>query len=184
MSTTICSKCNTQNKSASVFCGGCGAELATGGSTPPPPPTSPPVAPTPMPQTPVAPQSQSAPAMLRCPRCGISTAAGSPFCAGCGFNFYGAQPAPHNPGKGLGIAGMVLGIISLVFFWTAWIAIICAIVGLVLSISGRNRTPAGMKNGMAVAGIVTSCIAIGLGLLPVLFGFLFVGAASTPFLFM
>ena len=78
----------------------------------------------------------------------------------------GYPPTVHNPGKGLSIAGMVLGIVGLVFtFLFPPIGLICAIVGIVLAIQGKKRTPAGMPDGMAKAGIITSMIALGIAAL-------------------
>ena len=57
---------------------------------------------------------------------------------------------------------MVLGICSVVFFWLAWIATIIAIVGLILSLVGLNKSNqlGGIGRGMAIAGVVTSSIGI------------------------
>ncbi len=71
--------------------------------------------------------------------------------------------APSVPGKGLGIAGMVLGIVSLALWCFIYLAIPCAIIGLILSAIGMKKAKdVGMKNGMAVAGIVCSAIALGI----------------------
>lgn len=77
----------------------------------------------------------------------------------------GAGVSDHrDSAKGLGIAGMVLGIVSLVFFFAWFIGIICSIVGLVLSsvawrkISTGSARPDG--KGFAIAGFVTSIIAV------------------------
>ena len=68
---------------------------------------------------------------------------------------------PPNPGKGLGVAGMVLGIVGLVFLWLFYIGIPCALVGLILSAVGYKKSKdAGMPGGMAVAGLVCSIIAL------------------------
>ena len=71
---------------------------------------------------------------------------------------------PRESAKGLGIAGMVLGIVSLVFFFAYFIGIICSIIGLILSsvawrkISTGSARPDG--KGFAIAGFVTSIIAV------------------------
>jgi len=71
-----------------------------------------------------------------------------------------------NPGKGLGIAGMVLGIVALVLFCVWYLAIPCAIVGLILSIIGKGKSKAaGAPTGMATAGMVTSIIALALDII-------------------
>ena len=70
----------------------------------------------------------------------------------------GAAP---NPGRGLGIAGMVLGIVALALFCIWYVAIPCAIVGLILSIIGKNKSKAAnAPTGMASAGIILSIIAL------------------------
>ena len=73
------------------------------------------------------------------------------------------QFPPKNPGQGLGIAAMVLGILSLVipFFGTA-----TAIVGLILGVVAKKKSSeAGMPCGMAIAGIVCSIVSLALSIL-------------------
>ena len=56
----------------------------------------------------------------------------------------------------LAIAGLVLGIASVVFaFLYVWVGLVAGIVGIVLSVKGR-KVPA--KKGMATAGLVLSII--------------------------
>ena len=70
------------------------------------------------------------------------------------------------PGKGLGVASMVLGILSLALFCFWYIAIPCAIISLILGFVGKSAaSKAGAKNGMATAGIVCSFISIGIVIL-------------------
>jgi len=74
-------------------------------------------------------------------------------------------PAP-NPGKGLSIAGMVLGIIAIVLMCWFYIAIPCAIVGLILSIMGKKKSAqAGAPAGMAKAGLILCIIALAVDLI-------------------
>ncbi len=130
-----------------------------------------------------------------CPNCGAQNADGVPFCGTCGsavnsapqqptytqptpnypqqpapgYNPYGAAPVSV-PSKGMGITGMILGIIALVFMCVWYISVPCAIVGAILSgISGSKAKRVGMKNGMATAGLVCSCIALGLAVLWIAF---------------
>ena len=66
--------------------------------------------------------------------------------------------------KGLSIASMVLGIISVVLFCIWYISLPCSILAIIFGIVGRKK---GGK-GMAIAGLVLGIIAIslyGLGLL-------------------
>ena len=58
--------------------------------------------------------------------------------------------------KGLRIASLVLGIISVVFSCAWYIAIPCGIIGLILGIVAAKSG----KNGMSTAGIVLSVIGI------------------------
>lgn len=71
--------------------------------------------------------------------------------------------------KGMAIAGMVLGIIADVFFFAWILGIICGIVGLVLSSVAWRRIASGTANpdgkGFAIAGFITSLIAVGVAVL-------------------
>lgn len=79
-------------------------------------------------------------------------------------------------GKGLAIASMVLGIVSIIMLCcTYWISIPCAIVGLVLGIVNNKKNG---KNGMATAGIVCSIISIVLAVLLIVFAMAIVGAVG------
>lgn len=137
-----------------------------------------------------------------CPNCGAQNEDGIAFCASCGSALNEQaqqpvyqqpvyqqpapqqpvyqQPAPQRPvvpGKGMAITSMVLGIVALVLFCIFYIAIPCGIVALVLGIVAKNKASAvGMKSGMATAGIVCSCIALGITVLYLLIAA--VGCAS------
>jgi MFS family permease len=64
-------------------------------------------------------------------------------------------PAQTNPGKTLGIVGLILGIVG--FF----LAFLGPIAGLIVSIIGLVKSrKAGQKNGLAVAGIIVSIVAL------------------------
>lgn len=66
--------------------------------------------------------------------------------------------------KGLSIASMVLGIVSLALFCVYYLSIPCAILALIFGFIGRKR---GAK-GMAITGIVLGIVALGLDLLIIL----------------
>lgn len=102
--------------------------------------------------------------------------------AGYSVPMYGAYPPPPMyaaaPPRGLSVAGMVIGIVS-VFFG---LLLVLPLVGGILSLMGLRREPAG--RGMAITGLVLNglCLAgwvllalMGFGL----FGLLFAGAASS-----
>ncbi len=70
-------------------------------------------------------------------------------------NYQSAPAGGQN--NGLAIAGMVLGICSVVFVFIVWIlGIIMAVVGLVLSIVARKQNP----SSMATAGLVLNIVAL------------------------
>lgn len=82
------------------------------------------------------------------------------LCTNCEF-FYGGVFMQNN-GKGLSVAGLVLGICAVVIGFIANMAvgIVCGIIGIVLSVMGRKKaTLAGAPTGMATAGLVLSIIA-------------------------
>jgi len=66
--------------------------------------------------------------------------------------------------KGIAIAGMVLGILSIILFFTSWVAMIIGIAGIILSIIALKKVNKDPKNyggrGMAITGII--CGAVGL----------------------
>lgn len=102
-----------------------------------------------------------------CDKCGAQIDAGSTFCGSCGAPVAApaqAQPtytAPAAdaamPGKGLAIASMILGIVSLLCF--------PAITGTLGIILGGVAKSKGCTSGMATAGIVCGVIGVALWLL-------------------
>lgn len=61
-----------------------------------------------------------------------------------------------NETNGMGVASLVLGIISIVlnFFGYSWIGLILGIVGIVLGVNAKKKNP----SGIASAGLVVSII--------------------------
>lgn len=84
-----------------------------------------------------------------------------------------AAPAPADPGKGLGIASMVLGIVGFVSCCClsatgigAFIGPVCLIVGLILGFVAKSKSKSvGAKNSPALAGIILSIIPLALALI-------------------
>lgn len=114
-----------------------------------------------------------------CAQCGKNIPDDSNVCAYCGVStrepqaqqvytqptqpYYGIPFAPLLPGKGLGTASLVLGILSLVFCVNFFVSIPMSIVGLVLGCNSRSRAKTvGMKNATATAGIVCCIVALAL----------------------
>lgn len=72
------------------------------------------------------------------------------------------QTTPTVPDrKGLAIASLVLGIVSLVFFCLWYISIPCAVLGIIFGTMSKTSSGA----GMAKAGLICSIIAIAIAIL-------------------
>lgn len=152
---TFCKHCGSQIEDNAAFCGVCGQ--AQNAAEPQAPVYQAPV----QPQQPVyqAPVQPAQPVYVA-PQVPVN-----PY----------AQPVI--PGKGLGVTSMVLGIVALVLFCIWYLAIPCAIIGAALGgVAQSKAKAAGVKNGMAVAGITCSCIALGIAVLFVILGI--IGLAS------
>lgn len=69
-----------------------------------------------------------------------------------------------NAGKGMSIAGLVLGILAAVFSFVPCLgmwAIVPGIIGLILSIVGMKQAgAAGAPKGLAIGGLITSIVGI------------------------
>jgi len=154
----FCPNCGKQNEDSARFCYGCGTVFENAAQQP---------------QQPVQPQYQA-------PQQPQYQAPQQPQYQAPQQPVYPAQQ-PAVPGKGLAITSMVLGIVALVFCCIWYLGIPCAIVGAVLGGIAYSKAKAvGMKSGMAVAGLVCSCIALGLNILVIILAA--IGLASLGFL--
>lgn len=134
--------------------------------------------------------------MRTCSSCGKGIADNTKFCPFCGapcepetktgfdttsqentgegvyYESAANTAAPAGTSKGLSIAGLVLGIVAIIFAFVPSLNIvgfICGVVGIVLSaIAISQSKKAGEKNGMAVAGLVLSIISIAIGIIVVM----------------
>lgn len=117
-----------------------------------------------------------------CSKCGKKIEDGTKFCPGCGSKAEAkketvkAEPVKtvkkeESESNGLGIAGMVMGIISIIlaFFLSVFILII-PIVGLILSCVAKG------KKGFKIAGIITNIVAILLSIIMAIIGIVMVGS--------
>ncbi|MBR2476747.1 MAG: zinc-ribbon domain-containing protein [Clostridia bacterium] len=119
--------------------------------------------------------AQNDPGVKFCQKCGspmVPTAPVAPAAPVSGYATTPYTPAPTElPGKGLGIAGMVLGIIAVVLFCLWYISIPCGIAGIILScVASGKAKEVGMSNGMAKAGVVCSAIALGIAVTYIFLG--------------
>jgi hypothetical protein len=79
------------------------------------------------------------------------------------------QP-PHmhqpQPGNGTAVAGMVLGIVSLVLFWVPILNIILSGLGIIFGVSGMKRADSigGAGKGMGIAGLACGVAGLLIGL--------------------
>lgn len=132
-----------------------------------------------------------------CKNCGAQITDGASFCTNCGASV--AEPpvqpvqqpvAPvyqqpvyqqpvyqqpvyqqpvSNSGRGMGVAALVMGIVSCCLFWIPYVNTVCllmCIAGIILSaISMKKARAAGVSAGIAVAGLVVSIVGLVLALL-------------------
>ena len=68
-------------------------------------------------------------------------------------------PAPTGAKKALSLTSFILGLFSVVFFWTSWFALIVGIVAVVLGFIGRSREKDAPK-WMALVGIIAGFVGI------------------------
>ena len=81
-----------------------------------------------------------------------------------------AGPPAEKPGKGMALAGMILGIIAVALFCIWYIGLPCAVVGLILSILARNKAKVtGVGAGMAKTGLILCIIALALNIIGAIF---------------
>jgi hypothetical protein len=197
--TVTCAGCGRSLESYERFCAVCGRprpEAPPPGEWPgspappryasPPGPGSPP--PPPVPQPPAAESPQQPPGGYQPPQPppGYQPPYRPPEPAGYQPQYQSAQspagyqPPPGQPyvpayppglaaqprGSGMAIVSLVLGILSLLA-WLFWpLGLLVSIPGLVLGIIGR-RSP---SRGLAIGGIVTSSVGLGLSLVNIILG--------------
>ena len=68
---------------------------------------------------------------------------------------YGRNEKRQDPGSGFAIAGLVLGIMSIILFWTMPLAMIMAVIGIIFSVIALSKK---QSRGLSIAGIITSIV--------------------------
>jgi len=83
------------------------------------------------------------------------------------------QPPAAQPGNGLAVASLVLGIVAVALICIWYVSMPSAVLAIILGVVGRSKAvKEGAKGkGMATASVVLGIVAIGLAVL-VIFGFL------------
>jgi len=95
---------------------------------------------------------------VTCPRCQMANVPGTTVCASCGFALRGAHGAGGQR-KGLAIASLVLGVLSICTFAGLGIgALVGTILGLVALVKANSSPATHGGKGLAIAGIVTSVL--------------------------
>ena len=99
-----------------------------------------------------------------------------------------AAPAPTaapDAGNGLAIAGLVCGIVGVVFGlipWTFWLAWVLGVLAIVFGAIGRRRAdrePAAGKRSMATAGLILGIVSIALGVVGLIILVTFINDVGT-----
>ena len=113
--------------------------------------------------------------MKKCIICGTIMEDNCSVCPTCKGDAASAQPViivqqysanqETKPTNGLGIAGMVIGIISYVFCWIPVLNFILGLIGVILSSIGLARREQYRLNGCAIAGLVLSIIGFVVGII-------------------
>ena len=103
---------------------------------------------------------------MTCKNCGTELEEGVAFCSNCGAQVPAApnptytvepQRAATDPGKGLGIVSLILGIVSMVSLGFP----AASVVGIILGSIGKKKSAeAGFANGPAKIGTILSIIGL------------------------
>jgi hypothetical protein len=99
---------------------------------------------------------------MYCPRCSAANVDGAPFCAACGSVFVGAPSEAGEPvRKGLAIAALVLGLLSIPTLGCLGIGALAAVILGIVALVKANREPHlyGGK-GLAIGGIVSGALSV------------------------
>ncbi|MEV7421932.1 MULTISPECIES: DUF4190 domain-containing protein [unclassified Streptomyces] len=96
---------------------------------------------------------------------GYPTAPTPGYPATPGYPGYGQSGWQQSPANGMGVAALVLGIISVVGFCFWGLSVILGVLALIFGIIGRRRAGRGEANngGMALAGIILGTIGAVIG---------------------
>lgn len=110
-----------------------------------------------------------------CPSCGQRKVTEGQFCINCGYNFNNVQPqqnnvttnaVTNNPSNGMGIAGLVISIISFICCCgsLSWLSLIFSIIGM--NYAKKNND---VGKGISLAGLIISIIGLLIIILYIIF---------------
>lgn len=139
--------------------------------------------------------------MKRCGVCGMNVSDESAFCPSCGASLeggtdrnaseqiafggaarsvteYGIESVQQKPMNGIGLAGMIIGILSYIFCWVPVFNFILGLIGVILSGVGLSRKARFRLNGFAITGLVLSIIGLFIGLIYMTAFFVVLGTAA------
>jgi hypothetical protein len=96
---------------------------------------------------------------MTCPRCQMANPPGTAICASCGFALRGARAGGAGQKKGLAIASLVLGVLSICTFAGLVVGgLVGTILGIVALVKANSSPATHGGKGLAIAGIVTSVL--------------------------
>lgn len=91
-----------------------------------------------------------------------------------GGNFdYTPQQPQKDPGHGLAIASLVLGIISLLSCCCVYLSVVVGVVGVVLAIISKSKSNTGKMETMAKVGLALSIVGVVLSIGYIIFGLVY-----------
>ncbi|HJT59559.1 MAG TPA: hypothetical protein VJ761_23825 [Ktedonobacteraceae bacterium] len=64
---------------------------------------------------------------------------------------------PTEPGRGIALAGFILGLVSIFTSWIPFLGMIVSIVGIILSAMGQRSIS---RKGLAIAGLILSILTL------------------------
>ncbi|MFZ5987602.1 MAG: DUF4190 domain-containing protein [Bacillota bacterium] len=133
--------------------------------------------------------------MKQCPKCFYSNEDFNTVCSSCGspldstteYNTNGSfSPPVQVKTNSYAIASMVLGIVSIPLVCCCYIGVITGILAVIFGFLARNKIKssygAEKGEGMALAGIITGFVAIGLVIVLLIIAFAGGGFSSTEFM--
>ena len=91
---------------------------------------------------------------------------------------YTPQPPVKDPGHGLAIASLVLGIISLLSCCCVYLAVPVGIVGIVLAIISKSKSNSGTMETMAKIGLALSIVGVVIAVGYIIFSVVWMGTEA------